>query len=57
MAAIHNKGKSCLDVLSASGYVWGATDGEAGESRVAREESPRTAELLNAMPFGIFMLR
>lgn len=41
MAATFSKGKSvsCLDALAASGYVWGAVDGEAGAGGVAREEA------------------
>lgn len=55
MAAIRLKqvsgaGLSCLDMLAASGYVWGATDSEASESRVACDEIARGFDALNVMP-------
>ena len=30
--------RSCLEVLSASGYVWGVTDDEHVENRVVRDD-------------------
>lgn len=42
--------RSCLDVLAASGYVWGAVDDEQTDNRVARDDDfARNFDLLNVM--------
>lgn len=43
MAPTHAKtesgaSRSCLDILAASGYVWGAVDEEQTENRVVRDD-------------------
>lgn len=56
MAAI-NKGKSglsCLDALAASGFVWGAADGEAGVAAVAGEDA---FDALRVMPASLLARR
>lgn len=62
MAAIRTRtesgaGISCLDMLAASGYVWGATGNEATESRVARDASARSFDVMNLMPMCMATLR
>lgn len=54
MAAI-NKGKSCLDVLAASGFVWGAVEAEAGASRVVGDEAG--VDALSVVPLSLLSLR
>lgn len=43
--------RSCLDVLAASGYVWGAVGDEQTDNRVARDDNfTRKLDVLNVIP-------
>lgn len=60
MAPTHAKtdsgaSRSCLDILAASGYVWGAVDEEQTENRVVRDDDfERKVDLLKIASMWMF---